>query len=170
MMAPAATSAGSSAKAGAFDVATLFVADKAARDEAALNLAAATKKEGVEFLGQIGYCDAVIKVSYSTTSSTPDPHRCARRRRHRSRRKNVPQFDSALTHRLSPTRSPPRSERPLLPPSPPSPRTVPLSSLSRTSSRTPRLLPSPLSSRLLPTRPPRSRMLPSPLSRPSFSR
>ena len=67
MMAPAATSAGSSAKAGAFDVATLFVADKAARDEAALNLAAATKKEGVEFLGQIGYCDAVIKVSYSTT-------------------------------------------------------------------------------------------------------
>lgn len=67
MMAPAATSAGSSAKAGAFDVATLFVADKAARDEAALNLAAATKKEGVEFLGQIGFCDAVIKVSYLTT-------------------------------------------------------------------------------------------------------
>jgi len=64
MMAPAATSAGSSAKAGAFDVATLFVADKAARDEAALNLAAATKKEGVEFLGQIGFCDAVIKVSH----------------------------------------------------------------------------------------------------------
>ena len=60
-MAPSATSPASSAKSGAFDTATLFVADKAARDEAALNLATLTKKEGVDFLGQIGFCDAVNK-------------------------------------------------------------------------------------------------------------
>ena len=63
MMATAATSAGSSAKSGAFDTATLFVADKAARDQAAVDLAALTKKEGVEFLGQINFCDAILKVS-----------------------------------------------------------------------------------------------------------
>lgn len=62
MMAPAATSAASSTKSGAFDTATLFVADKAARDEAAVNLASLAKKEGVEFLGQIGFCDAILKV------------------------------------------------------------------------------------------------------------
>lgn len=73
MMAPAATSAGSSAKAGAFDVSTLFVADKAARDEAAIALATATKKEGVEFLGQIGFCDAVIKVSLPPPRLSPLP-------------------------------------------------------------------------------------------------
>ncbi len=63
MMAPAATSPAASSKAGAFDVATLFVADKAARDEAAVSLAATAKKEGVEFFGSIGLCDALVKVS-----------------------------------------------------------------------------------------------------------
>jgi elongation factor 3 len=62
MMAPSATSA-TPAKAGAFDLDSLFVADKAARDEAQLSLATAAKKEGVEFLGSVGFCDAVIKVS-----------------------------------------------------------------------------------------------------------
>ena len=62
MMTPSATNA-TAIKAGAFDLATLFVADKAVRDEAQLNLAATTKKEGVEFLGSIAFCDAVIKVS-----------------------------------------------------------------------------------------------------------
>ncbi|KAK8858439.1 hypothetical protein IAR55_002666 [Kwoniella newhampshirensis] len=60
-LAPAAAAAAPSAKAGAFDVATLFVADKAARDEAALALATAVKKNGVEFLGQIAFNDAVVK-------------------------------------------------------------------------------------------------------------
>lgn len=63
MMAPAATPAASSAKSGAFDVATLFVADKAAREEAQVALAAAAKKEGVEFFAQIGLNDALVKVS-----------------------------------------------------------------------------------------------------------
>jgi hypothetical protein len=63
MMAPSATAATPAAKAGAFDVATLFVADQAARDEAQLALAAAVKAEAVEFLGAIGYVDAAIKVS-----------------------------------------------------------------------------------------------------------
>jgi elongation factor 3 len=61
MMAPAATSAAPSAKAGAFDTATLFVADKAARDEAAVTLAATAKKEGVEFFAHIGLNDALVK-------------------------------------------------------------------------------------------------------------
>ncbi|KAK4686258.1 elongation factor 3, partial [Tremellales sp. Uapishka_1] len=55
------TSPSASPKAGAFDVATLFVADKAARDEAALNLATVAKKEGVEFFGSVGLCDAIVK-------------------------------------------------------------------------------------------------------------
>lgn len=63
MMAPAATAAASGAKAGAFDLATIVVADKAAATEAQVNLAAAVKKEGVEFLGQIGFTDAIVKVS-----------------------------------------------------------------------------------------------------------
>jgi elongation factor 3 len=61
MMAPAATAAASSAKAGAFDVATLFVADKAARDEAAVSLAVTAKKEGVEFFQSINLCDEIVK-------------------------------------------------------------------------------------------------------------
>ncbi|OCF31285.1 elongation factor 3 [Kwoniella heveanensis BCC8398] len=61
IMAPAAAASAPSSKAGAFDLATLFVADKAARDEAALNLAAAAKKAGVEFFGQIGFNDAIVK-------------------------------------------------------------------------------------------------------------
>ena len=60
MMAPAAQAA-APAKVGAFDVATLYVADKAARDEAQLALAASAQKEGVTFLGQIGFVDAEIK-------------------------------------------------------------------------------------------------------------
>jgi elongation factor 3 len=64
MMSPAATSTTSSGKAGAFDVATLFVADKAARDEASVSLASAAKKEGVEFFGHIGLNDALVKVGY----------------------------------------------------------------------------------------------------------
>lgn len=64
MMTPAATSPAPSVKAGAFDVATLFVADKAARDEAAINLAAIVKQEGVELLGQIAFNDAIVKVSF----------------------------------------------------------------------------------------------------------
>lgn len=63
MMSPAATSTATPAKAGDFDVATLFVADKAARDEAALALASAAKKHGVEFFGSIGLNDALVKVS-----------------------------------------------------------------------------------------------------------
>ena len=66
MMAPAATSPTSPPKSGAFDVSTLFVADKAARDEAALSLAAAAKKEGVEFFASIGFCDEVVKVGQPT--------------------------------------------------------------------------------------------------------
>jgi elongation factor 3 len=65
MMAPAATSPAESGKAGAFDLATVFVADKAARDQAALDLTAAAKKEGVEFFASIQFNDAVIKVSCS---------------------------------------------------------------------------------------------------------
>lgn len=61
MMAPAATSPAASTKGGDFDVATLFVADKAARDEAAVALAAAAKKSGVEFFGSIGLLDALVK-------------------------------------------------------------------------------------------------------------
>lgn len=62
MMSPAATSTASSGKAGAFDVATLFAADKSARDEASVALAAAAKKNGVEFFGSIGLNDALVKV------------------------------------------------------------------------------------------------------------
>lgn len=64
MMAPAAQSASASAKVGAFDIASIFVADKAARDEAQIALATATKQNGVEFLGQINYVDATLKVSW----------------------------------------------------------------------------------------------------------
>ncbi|OCF62315.1 elongation factor 3 [Kwoniella mangroviensis CBS 10435] len=60
-MAPAAAPSATSAKAGAFDLATLFVADKSARDEAAVELANAAKKNGVEFFGQIGLNDALVK-------------------------------------------------------------------------------------------------------------
>ncbi|TXT13426.1 hypothetical protein VHUM_00793 [Vanrija humicola] len=60
-MAPAATAAASGAKAGAFDLASIVVADKAAATEAQVSLAAAVKKEGVEFLGQIGFTDAIVK-------------------------------------------------------------------------------------------------------------
>ncbi|KAL7423178.1 translational elongation factor EF-1 alpha [Cryptotrichosporon argae] len=60
-MAPAATASAAAGKAGAFDLATLFVADKAASQEAQVALADATKKAGVEFLGAIGYPDAVVK-------------------------------------------------------------------------------------------------------------
>ncbi|WWC95921.1 hypothetical protein V866_002788 [Kwoniella sp. B9012] len=60
-LAPAAAPSATSAKAGAFDLATLFVADKAARDEAAVELANAAKKNGVEFFGQIGLNDALVK-------------------------------------------------------------------------------------------------------------
>lgn len=63
MMAPAATVAATPAKIGAFDLATLFVADKAVRDEAQLALATAAKKEGVEFFAQIGLNDALVVVS-----------------------------------------------------------------------------------------------------------
>nr|ODN91501.1 elongation factor 3 [Cryptococcus depauperatus CBS 7855] len=60
-VAPAATSAAVSGKADAFDLATLFAADKAQRDEAALALVGAVKKSGVEFLGQIAFNDAIVK-------------------------------------------------------------------------------------------------------------
>ncbi len=66
MMAPSATSPVAPAKTGAFDLATLFVADKAVRDESALGLAAAVKKEGVEFLASIQFNDAIVKVSLSS--------------------------------------------------------------------------------------------------------
>lgn len=62
LVAPAATAAASSGK-GSFDLATLFVADKAARDEAGLALADAVKKSGVGFFTQIGFNDAIVKVS-----------------------------------------------------------------------------------------------------------
>lgn len=70
MMSPAATSTATPAKAGAFDVATLFVADKAAREEASLALATAAKKEGVEFFASIGLNDALVKVSLSSQLGT----------------------------------------------------------------------------------------------------
>lgn len=54
-MAPAAAS-----KAGAFDLSTVFVADKAASTEAATALAAAAKKEGVQFFEQIGFNAAAV--------------------------------------------------------------------------------------------------------------
>ncbi|WVQ80572.1 hypothetical protein IAT38_002677 [Cryptococcus sp. DSM 104549] len=60
-LAPAAAAAAPSSKAGAFDFATLFVADKAAREEAGVALATAAKKAGVDFFGQIGFNDAIVK-------------------------------------------------------------------------------------------------------------
>lgn len=66
MMAPAVAAATDAPiKPGSFDVAPVFVSDKAARDEAALALAAQAKKEGVEFFGSIGFNDAVVKVGPS---------------------------------------------------------------------------------------------------------
>lgn len=64
-MSPAAESTGVSAKAGAFDTATLFVADKAQSAEAANTVATLAKKEGVEFFGAIKLNEALVKVSYS---------------------------------------------------------------------------------------------------------
>lgn len=62
-MSPAAASTGVSAKAGAFDTATLFSADKAASAEAATTLATLAKKEGVEFFGAINLNEALLAVS-----------------------------------------------------------------------------------------------------------
>jgi hypothetical protein len=64
-MSPAAESTGVSAKAGAFDTASLFVADKAQSAEAANTVATLAKKEGVEFFGAIKLNEALVKVSYS---------------------------------------------------------------------------------------------------------
>lgn len=61
MMAPAAQSASAPAK-GKFDVQSLFVADKAARDDAQIALSTFVKANGVESLGQIGFVDAALKV------------------------------------------------------------------------------------------------------------
>jgi len=77
MMSPAATSTTSSGKAGAFDVATLFVADKAARDEASVSLASAAKKEGVEFFGHIGLNDALVKALTDKKSATSREAACS---------------------------------------------------------------------------------------------
>lgn len=159
-MAPAATSAGSSAKAGAFDVSTLFVADKAAREEAGVALATATKKEGVEFLGQIGFCDAVLKVSccsFCTGVTATFDKFC-------ENSNLIP-----LTPRPFPTRSLPRSVSLVLPSSRPFARTAPLNTSSRTSFPTLPARRSRLSSRLSPTRLPRSRMPLLPPSRPLSS-
>jgi len=60
-MSPAAESTGVSAKAGAFDTATLFVADKAQSAEAANTVATLAKKEGVEFFGAIKLNEALVK-------------------------------------------------------------------------------------------------------------
>ena len=65
MMAPAAEPAATSPKSSAFELATLFDADKATRDETALSLAAAGKKEGVEFFASIQLNDTLVKVSSS---------------------------------------------------------------------------------------------------------
>jgi elongation factor 3 len=66
MMAPAAIAASPATKAsGAFDIPTLFVADKASRDASALDLANAAKTGGVEFFAQIGLSDALVVVSVS---------------------------------------------------------------------------------------------------------
>ena len=62
MMAPAATTPVAPTKTGAFDIATLFVADKAVRDESSLNLATVVKREGVEYLASIQFNDAIVKV------------------------------------------------------------------------------------------------------------
>lgn len=71
MMAPAATAAATGAKAGAFDVATLFVADKDAAASAQASLAAAIKEKGVDFIASIGYVDATIKVSIRSIENLP---------------------------------------------------------------------------------------------------
>lgn len=65
MMAPAAatTPAHVVAKSGAFDTTSLFVADKAAREQAGVDLANAAKKEGVEYFASIGLADALVVVS-----------------------------------------------------------------------------------------------------------
>ncbi|KAI9631826.1 armadillo-type protein, partial [Dioszegia hungarica] len=60
-MSPAAESTGVSAKAGAFDTASLFVADKAASAEAANTVATLAKKEGVEFFGAIKLNEALVQ-------------------------------------------------------------------------------------------------------------
>lgn len=62
-MTPTPASTAAPAKAGAFDIASLFSADKAATAEAATTLATLAKKEGVEFFGSIGFNDAIVKVS-----------------------------------------------------------------------------------------------------------
>jgi hypothetical protein len=62
MMAPAATAA-ASGKAGAFDVAALFVADKDAQATAQSAFALSVKENGVDFVASSGFVDAAIKVS-----------------------------------------------------------------------------------------------------------
>lgn len=142
-----------SAKAGAFEVSRLFVADKAARDEAQKEFAAATKD--VEFLGQVGYTAAAVKVSKiggnALVASPLD-------------------YIVLSTHadiRLSLPRRTPLPVRPLLLPSPLFARTVLVSTLSPTSSTSLRAVFSTLSSRLSPTRRRMSPPLPLPPSRPS---
>jgi hypothetical protein len=77
MMSPAATSTTSSGKAGAFDVSSLFVADKSAREESSVALADAAKKEGVEFFGSIGLNDALVKVCLDFLLAQPSRDRGA---------------------------------------------------------------------------------------------
>ena len=76
MMSPAATVA-TPLKPGMFDVATLFVSDKASRDEAAASLAAATKKDGVELIASIGLVDELLKVSQASVPPFSHPYDCS---------------------------------------------------------------------------------------------
>ena len=46
-----------------FDLSTLFVADKAARNQAAESLASQSKNESISWFGEIGLTDALVKVS-----------------------------------------------------------------------------------------------------------
>ncbi|ORX40245.1 P-loop containing nucleoside triphosphate hydrolase protein [Kockovaella imperatae] len=64
-------------KPGMFDISTVFVADKANRDEAALNLAASTKKEGIDFLGSISFSDAIIKALADKKSAAAREAACS---------------------------------------------------------------------------------------------
>lgn len=76
-MTPTATAPTAPTKPGVFDIQSVFVADKAARDEASLNLAASTKKEGAEFLGSISFSDAIVKALSDKKSPAVREAACA---------------------------------------------------------------------------------------------
>ncbi len=74
-MAPSTSAATSGAKISThsdlFDPATLFVADKVAREENAQALASLSKNEGVTLFGAIGLPEALVAVSGAASSRHP---------------------------------------------------------------------------------------------------